>query len=549
MAKATRYTPEVIKEYFAKGYWNDITISDQWNRNAIRFSDKEAVVDSRMRVTWAQAKTLIDRLALGLLEMGLKKDDMVVIQLPNCVELALLRVACERAGLLFLPALRTFRNTEMERILPFVEAKAIVIPWKFRDFDYFQMVQQLKPRLPGLKHVLVAGDNVPSVAISVKEMLANPLEKKYPPDYLEKKKTPATELSMVASTTGSTGFPKFVEHAIAGRLCTARGHIAGSKLTEKDTTAALGPAAAGPNAVAYLAGCVVGAKMVMLEHFDAESALAIIEKEKVTFPCLVPAMLAMMIRSPNLGKYDLSSMRAILCSGAILAYELAVEAEEKLKAPIIQLFGSMDGGGVGITSVDAPREQRLLTVGRPYAGNEVKFLDDEGREVKRGEVGEIVVRGPTLDCAFYKDPKATAEAWTPDGWFHMGDLGKWDEHGNVMVVGRKKDIIIRGGQNVYPTEVENLLLQHPRIYSVAIVPMPDPVMGERACAFVVPKQGQALTLEDISAFLKQTSIAPFKIPERLELLTQMPLVGDQKVDKKTLTQNVLAKLKAEGKAK
>lgn len=165
------------------------------------------------------------------------------------------------------------------------------------------MVQQLKPRLPALKYVFVVGDDVPQGALSVKEILEKPMEKKYPPDYLEKTKTPATELSMVVHTTGTTGFPKFVEHAIAGRLCTARGHIAGSKLTDKDTTAALGPAAAGPNAVAYLAGPTVGAKMLMLEHFDAESALEIIEKEKVTFPCLVPAMLAMMIRSPKLGQH------------------------------------------------------------------------------------------------------------------------------------------------------------------------------------------------------------------------------------------------------
>ncbi len=434
----------------------------------------------------------------------------------------------------FLPALRTLRTTEMEQILPFLEARAIVIPRKFRDFDYFHMVQQLRPKAPELKHVLVTGDDVPGGAISVKEMLARPLEKKYPAGYLEKFKLPATELAMVVHTTGSTGFPKFVEEPIAGRLCTARGHIAGSKLNRRDTVAALGPAPAGPNAVFYSSGPYVGARMVFLEHFEPEAALEIIQREKITVPCLVPAMLAMMVKSPHLAKYDLSSLRTIVTSGAMLSYELALEAEEKLKIPVIQTYGSVDGGGVGITAVDAPREWRLLTVGKPYEGNEVKFLDDSGKEVGPGEVGEIVVRGPTMDGAFYKDPEATRHAWTPDGWFHMGDLGKWDGHGNIVIAGRKKDVIIRGGQNIYPAEVENLLLQHPRVYSVAIVPFPDQIMGERACAFVVPRPGQTVSLDDISSFLKAKSIAPYKIPERLEILEQMPLVGDQKIDKKTL---------------
>jgi non-ribosomal peptide synthetase component E (peptide arylation enzyme) len=438
---------------------------------------------------------------------------------------------------------------EMQHILPFVEAKAIIIPWKFRDFDYVQMVNQLKPVAPMLKHIIVAGDDVPQGTISLKEIMVKPLEKKYPPEFLEKRKCAATEFSMVVHTTGTTGFPKFVEHGIAGRLCTARGHIAGTRLNFSDVVAALGPAAAGPNAIVYLSAPYVGAKIVMLEHFEAEVALALIEKEKVTAACLVPAMLAMMIKSPNFHEYDLSSLRAIISTGAVLSYELALEAEEKVHRPVVQFYGSMDGGGLSITPIDAPREQRLLTVGKPYTGNEVKFIDDNGEEVQRGEIGEIVARGPTMDCAFFKDPKATMEAWSPDGWFHMGDLGKWDEHGNIMIVGRKKDIIIRGGQNIYPAEVESLILQHPKVLSVAIVPMPDTVMGERACAFVVPKPGQSVTLEELSAFLKSKSIAPFKIPERLEIAEKMPMAGDIKIDRKVLTQEILAKLQSEGKVK
>lgn len=548
MAKPTRYTQEMINEYTGKGYWTPETFAGVWDRNAREYPSKEAIVDSRKRLTWSQAKTWTDRVALGLLELGLKKDDMVIFQLPNCVELCLLRVACEKAGLLFMPVVRTQRHMEMEHILASTEARAIVIPRSFRDFSYWNMIHDIRSRLPKLEFVIVAGEDVPERAISLDNMALQPVEQKYASDYLERTRCSATEFCMVLHTTGSTGFPKFVEFPIAGRICASIARCKSYDLTSNDVMVALAPAAAGPNVFVYCDAHRVAARIVMMEHFEAEEALALLKREKATIACVVPALLAMMVTNLSSRKYELNSLRFVVCTGAPLSYHLAVEAEDRFGCPIVQDFGAVDVGGVCIQSLNDPREVRLSTVGTPYPGNEVKLLDEKGQEVKPGEAGEIVVRGPGLDLAYYRDTEATWQMYTRDGWCKMGDLGRFDNQGHLIIVGRKKDMIIRGGQNVFPVEVENLLITHPKVAAAAIVRMPDPIMGEKACAYVVPKASQVFTFNDMLSFLKGKNIAPYKLPERLEIIDSLPLVGGQKVDKKALEQDILNKLKAKDKA-
>ncbi len=547
MAKPTRYTPEMFAEYGEKGYWGTTTLADLWDRNARDYPDKEAVVDSKTRLTWAQAKQWINRLALGFLELGIKKGEVIVIQLPNCVELCLLRLACEKVGALCLPILRTFRHKEMEYLLNYTEAVGVVIPWVFRDFDHFKMITELRPNLPRLKHVFVVGDEVPEGATSIKQMTQDPLENRYPSDYLERTKCPANEFSLILQTTGTTGFPKFVESPICSRVC--MGKLAGEvpQVTGDDILAALVPAAAGPNVMVYFTAPQVAAKAVMLEHFEAEEALRLIEKERVTIFGVPGAVLAMMVKHPSFDRYDLSSLRFVWTGFAPIPYELAIEAEKKLGLPITQGYGTMDSGGATKTTSDEPLEVRLQTVGKPYDGNEVKLVDESGEEVVEG-IGEIWFKGPGLASGYYKDPEATWQVWTPDGWFKTGDRGRFDERGYLLVVGRKKDMIIRGGQNIYPAEVEDMLNRHPKVSDVAIIGMPDPIMGERACAYVIPKPGQDFTFEEMISFLKGENFAPYKLPERLEIVDSLPMVGEQKVDKKVLQEDITQKLKAEGKA-
>jgi len=535
MARASRYTPELIDEYVKKGYWDTTSLSDLWERNAKRYPDAEAIVDSRYRLTWSQAHEWIDKLALGLMERGIKKDDLIASQLPNCIELCLLRVACEKAGILFLPAMPNLRRNEMEYMLGRSAAKAIVIPWESRQINYFESVQAMRPHLPQLDHIFVVGDKVPPGAISLDEILKQPLEGRYPPGYPEATRCPPTEIFLLLHTTGSTGFPKLVEYPVCCRICSNKDQIRVFNLDRGDTVAILGPALAGPNNVPNFTAPEVGARIVILKHFSAEGALELIEKEQITFVSAVPAQLTMMLEHPRLQAFDLNSVRYWYSIGAPLPYKVAVEIEEKMGGTVITGYGLTDWGGMTITPPEWPREIRLASSGKPIWGTEVKIVDDEGNDVPQGEAGEVWGRGACCSSGYYNDRDATRQAWTEDGWFRTGDLGMIDEKGNLAIVGRKKDMIIRGGENIYPIEVENLLITHPKILQVVIVKMPDPVMGEKACAYVVPRQGQDFTFDEMIAFLKAKEIALYKLPERLEILDAMPMVGGgQKVDKNLL---------------
>jgi non-ribosomal peptide synthetase component E (peptide arylation enzyme) len=547
LSKPTRYTPELIAEYRRKGYWDDVSLSGLWDRNAEDYPDKEAIADSRTRLTWGQAKQWIDRIALGLVDNGIKGDELIVVQLVNSVELCLTRVACEKAGVLCLPVLRTLREKYMEYVLRDTGAVGVLIRDQFRGYNYIEMIEAIRSRLPQLRKVFVLSKEVPQWAVSFREIIQQPLEDKHPKDYLERVRYKPTEVSLINPTTGTTGFSKFAEYPACARLTFGKGAIEALHLTNNDVLAALSPAPSGPNVPVYFAAPRVAAKVVFLERFTAEEALKLLQRERVTIACGVPAQIALLLQHPDLDRYDLSSVRAWWCTGAELPYRVAKEFENRTEAKVINIYGGTDFGGIVAPGVNDPLGIRVLTVGKPRAWTEIKLVDKAGQKVTKGGIGEVWGRGPACSSGYYKDLETTRQSWSRDGWFNTGDLGRFDEQGNLVIVGRKKDIIIRGGWNIYPKEIESILLTHPKVQDVAIVGMPDPVMGEKLCAYVVPKLGQGFTTEEMVSFLQQEDIPSYKLPERLEILDKLPMIADgQKVDKKLLRQDINQKLKGEG---
>jgi non-ribosomal peptide synthetase component E (peptide arylation enzyme) len=546
MARPVRYTPEKVMEYIGNGYWEAMLACDYWDRNAELYPEKEAIVVGETRLTWAEGKKLIDRMALGLVELGIQRDQIVALQLPNCAELYPLRAAGEKAGIIIASIMPTMRHAEVKAILAHTEASAIVIPWKHHDFDYFEMVQEIRSAVPSLKHIIVQGDEVPPGAIPLQNMREQPLEDKCPPKHLEGARMSSTETCFILTTTGTTGPPKCIEVATAPRQFTARVASKRHQITQDDIIGVFCPGFSGLVEDYYYGAPMAGAKLVMAENFAPEELLSLIERESVTAMVTVPTILVRMLSHPGLKQCDLSSLRSVRSGGAPLPYEQAVEAEEKLGCRLIPQYGANDVAMVTTGAWDDPREARLRSVGRPPDGLEVKLFDDRDQEVPQGGVGEVVVRGPHCMPGYHKDPEALAEAWM-GGWFHMGDLGRIDRDGFLYIVGRKKDMILRGGQNIFPAEVEEILMQHPKVTGAAVVRMPDPVMGERACAYVVPRAEEEISFEEIVAFFKEKKVASFKIPERLELIPELPLVSAQKVDKKVLEEDLLKKLKEEDK--
>ncbi|HBY98718.1 MAG TPA: o-succinylbenzoate--CoA ligase [Chloroflexi bacterium] len=548
--KPVRLNEKEVAKYLEEGWWTKATYFDYWAENAGKWGDKEALIDTLgTRLTWAEAVQLATRVALAFSnELKLDRDCRVVLQLPNMVEHFLVRVACERASLVSIPLMVTYRHSEVKAIAKQTEAKAIVIVKEYHGFNHYQMAKDLQADLPALKHIIVVGKDVPADCVSLNQVLEHPYERECNLVELEDRKMDAVEdVAYLVTSTGTTGSPKIAERCIARDVWAAKQHIMNWQVTADDVILALAPVAGAPGGTpTYEVAPITGAK-IALEYLPRdEETLRFIEKERVTCIALVPTQLARLLQLP-VEKYDLSSLRFIRTSGGILPPALAKEAEERLKCPVLGTYGSRDAGSISGVPIWATEEQRYTTVGRPYPGTEVKVLDDDGRAVEWGEPGLLYFRGPGCTIGYYKDPEKTREVFDEDGWACPGDMVTITEDGFLRVVGRKKDAIIRGGQNIYPREVEDFLVAHPKVVEAAVVPMPDPEMGERACAFVTLKRGEIFVFEEMVDYLKSKKIARFKFPERLEVLEALPLAGGSKIDKKELTRLVTEKLKAEGR--
>ncbi|SHI17659.1 AMP-binding protein [Desulfosporosinus lacus] len=543
-----RYSKAEVEEFTAKGYWTNEVFSDFWDRNAKEFPNKEALVDSKgTRLTWLQAKKQSDRLALAFIELGIPQDARVVVHLPNCVEGFIARVACEKAGIVSMTLMHTLRHKECQEIISLIEATTVIISRSYRNFDYYEMYQELKEQLPLLKNIIVIGEDVPKGVISFEDIVNDPLEEKYPVDYLTKRRFDPTHVGFLSTTTGTTGVPKVVEYSIAARLWSSKTHVRNWKLSPKDVLCAVAPAAgAAGGTPTYFCAPQAAAKIVLLYDYSAQNALEFFEKEKVTIPCVVPAQLAMIMQE-SLEKYDLSSIRAIRSAGGYLSPTLAEEVEQRFNGPIISTYGSQDTGSVTGININDSAEKRRTTVGKPLPGNQIRIVDDDGNVLPQGEVGQLYFRGAQNSGGYYRDPvKTFAEAYDSEGWASPGDLAKIDDDGFIMIVGRKKDIIIRGGQNIYPGEIENILMAHSKVSNVAIVAMPDKIMGEKACAFVIPNNKEGvLTFEEMVNFLNEKKLAKYKLPEHLEIVDTFPLASDSKVNKSRLREIITAKMEEE----
>ena len=547
----TRYTEELINDYVKRGFWDaTLLTADLCDKCARDFPDKEAVVDAKSRLTWREASLRIASIARGLLDLGFEKDDVIATQLPNSVEYFLLFFDAEKAGAAIVSAQPTFRHAEMAAILQQTRARGIIIPRKFRDFDYFSMVEEIRPSLPELKHVIVVGDDIPEGTVSLTELMERNLEDKYPPQYWQQRRFKPWEVTRIFNTSGTTGIPKCIEWPAAPRLYSGKVMAERLELDQEDIVlVGWNLTSGGASLLSRICSPLVGAKLVNLAHFTPQGACEMMQKEKVTVLALVPAQIAMLVDYPDLDKYDLSSLRAIFTGTQLLTYELGIRAEERLGCRVVKIYGSGDTGTICSTSFSDSREVRLATVGFPVPGNEVVVVDSDGNPVPQGEVGEVRAKGPALVSGYYGHPELTEQLWH-DGWFFTGDAGKIDETGHVVLLGRKRDVIIRGGQNIYPSEIENMLMQHPKIGDVAVVRMPDPIMGEKQCAYVAPAQGQTFDFEEMVSFLRSKKIASYKLPERLELLTELPLVlAANKVDRDRLEADIANKLKEESEGR
>jgi non-ribosomal peptide synthetase component E (peptide arylation enzyme) len=319
-------------------------------------------------------------------------------------------------------------------------------------------------------------------------------------------------------------------------LLRARAQAELFRLGEDDVILALSQGI-GPSIIPVFAAPVAAASAYLVEEFEPAKVIDALARVRPTIVCGVPAQIMTLLDHPDWPDAGVDRVRIWYTTGA--AFPPAAAARLERCAPGIMLtgYGGMDFGGWTVPSPTDPPEVRLNTVGRPRGNTELRLVDDAGNEVAPGETGEVWGRGPCCALGYFRDDIATREAWTADGWFRTGDLGRIDAAGNLIIVGRKKDRIRRGGMSIEPGEIEAMLSGHPKIDKAAVVGFSDPLLGERACAFVVPRSGEVVTLDEVIGYLRAQRVATFKIPERLQLVAELPLRGD-KIDRAALRRTI-----------
>ncbi len=537
-----RFPPGFASRYRAKGYWEDKSLRDTFEEVFAKHADRVAIIDRDESVTYGQLNERAERLALNLLDEGLKPLDRVVIQLPNVVEFVYLYFALQKIGCIPVMALPAHRFREMSYFVEHSGAAACATPERVKEFDYTEMIRRIRGASATLRLGVVLGE-APEGFLSFNELLGR--KSKRSPEELKAITIDPDDPALFQLSGGTTGVPKLIPRTHNDYLYNFKAASAVTAVGPDKILLDLLPLAHNlPLACPGLQGFLLhGGKVVLADTTRAAEVFSLIERHCVTHISVVPALLIRWINDPAIRNFNLSSLQVIQSGGQRLQPEVRRRAKELIPSVTVQENFGMAEGMLMFVRLDDPEEVRMETVGRPVSpDNEVRLVDEDDNEVPPGEVGEFLARGPYTLRGYYKAPEHNARAFTTDGFYRSGDLIRRHPSGNYLVEGRKKDLINRGGEKISAEEIENLILTHPAVQNVACVPMPDPVLGERMCVCVILRRGRALTLEELVAFLADQEIARHKLPERLEIMDEFPMSSFGKVLKKDLTERIALKL-------
>jgi 2,3-dihydroxybenzoate-AMP ligase len=542
-----RFPPEFAARYRAKGYWEDRSLRDVFADLFARYADRVAIIDGEKSVTYAQLNERSERLALNLLDEGLKPIDRVVMQLPNVVEFAYLYFALQKIGCIPIMALPSHRYREISQFVQLSGAVACATPDKTKDFDYRDVVRRIRDTSKTLRVGFILGET-PRGFLSLTELIER-TNRRAARDLNDIKIDPE-DPAVFQLSGGTTGIPKLIprthnDYVYNSKMAAAATGVAPDKILLTVLPLAHNLPLACPGLQGYL---LHGGKVVLSISTRAEDIFRLVELHRITHIAVVPALLIRLINDPSIKKFDLSSLQVIQSGGQRLQPEVRRHTKELIPSVTVQENFGMAEGMLMFVRLDDPENVRMETVGRPVSpDDEVRLVDDDDKEVADGEVGELLARGPYTLRGYFGVPEYNARAFTTNGFYRSGDLMRRHPSGNYMVEGRKKDLINRGGEKISAEEIENLILTHPAVQNIACVPMPDPILGERMCACVILRPGKTLTLAKLVTFLANEEIAKHKLPERLEVMHDLPLSPFGKVSKKDLTERIALKLKDENK--
>jgi cyclohexanecarboxylate-CoA ligase len=518
----------------SRGDWRDLTLLDHLANAVARTPDKTAIVaihsdgpperqGQEIRISYRELDHLSDHVAGNLRARGINPGDTVSFQLPNWWEFAVLHLACLKAGAVSNPLMVIFRERELGFMLALAETKVLIVPSRFRGFDYPAMVARLRDRLPDLRHVFIAaatGADTPG---------AEPFEALLAPVATTANRLGPDDVIQLLYTSGTTGEPKGVLHTSNTLLSSLMPFAARLGLGETDVIHMPSPTA---HQLGFMYGLMLpvmlGATAVLQDVFGAPEMARQIVREGATFTMGATPFLNDLAEHVERTGTTISTLRVFASAGAPIPRALVTKARRALGAAIVSAWGMTENGAVTTTRLDDPEEKATSTDGCALPGMEVRVVDPNGTVVPDGELGQLQSRGCSNFIGYLKRPEL--DNTDAEGWFDTGDLARLED-GYIRIAGRSKDLIIRGGENIPVVEVEGLLFRHPAIAEVAVVGFPDARLGERACAFVRLRDGAALSFADMSGYLDTQGMARPYIPERLEIVEEMPRTPSGKVQK------------------
>ncbi|EPP0335681.1 medium-chain fatty-acid--CoA ligase [Shigella flexneri] len=525
--------------YRQQGLWGDASLADYWQQTARAMPDKIAVVDNHgASYTYSALEHAASCLANWMLAKGIESGDRIAFQLPGWCEFTVIYLACLKIGAVSVPLLPSWREAELVWVLNKCQAKMFFAPTLFKQTRPVDLILPLQNQLPQLQQIVGVDKLAPATSsLSLSQIIADniPLTTAIT--------THGDELAAVLFTSGTEGLPKGVMLTHNNILASERAYCARLNLTWLDVF--MMPAPLG-HATGFLHGVtapfLIGARSVLLDIFTPDACLALLEQQRCT--CMLGAtpfvydLLNLLEKQPA----DLSALRFFLCGGTTIPKKVARECQQR-SIKLLSVYGSTESSPHAVVNLDNSLSRFMHTDGYAAAGVEIKVVDDARKTLPPGCEGEEASRGPNVFMGYFDEPELTARALDEEGWYYSGDLCRMDEAGYIKITGRKKDIIVRGGENISSREVEDILLQHPKIHDACVVAMPDERLGERSCAYVVLKAPHhSLSLEEMAAFFSRKRVAKYKYPEHIVVIEKLPRTASDKIQKFLLRKDIIRRL-------
>ncbi|END0959656.1 TPA: medium-chain fatty-acid--CoA ligase [Escherichia coli] len=525
--------------YRQQGLWGDASLADYWQQTARAMPDKIAVVDNHgASYTYSALDHAASCLANWMLAKGIESGDRIAFQLPGWCEFTVIYLACLKIGAVSVPLLPSWREAELVWVLNKCQAKMFFAPTLFKQTRPVDLILPLQNQLPQLQQIVGVDKLAPATSsLSLSQIIADNTS------LTTAITTHGDELAAVLFTSGTEGLPKGVMLTHNNILASERAYCARLNLTWQDVF--MMPAPLG-NATGFLHGVtapfLIGARSVLLDIFTPDACLALLEQQRCT--CMLGAtpfvydLLNVLEKQPA----DLSALRFFLCGGTTIPKKVARECQQR-GIKLLSVYGSTESSPHAVVNLDDPLSRFMHTDGYAAAGVEIKVVDDARKTLPPGCEGEEASRGPNVFMGYFDEPELTARALDEEGWYYSGDLCRMDEAGYIKITGRKKDIIVRGGENISSREVEDILLQHPKIHDACVVAMSDERLGERSCAYVVLKAPHhSLSLEEVVAFFSRKRVAKYKYPEHIVVIEKLPRTTSGKIQKFLLRKDIMRRL-------